>query len=507
MSSHKRNREREKSALSADTSKQEASLETVTDGIYAPSSTYRPLAFRIYRIPIDKIIPNPIQPRRVMPSTVRAHWDGRYESLPEVFEQWVKVVEAESKTDFNIAWYLEEFEDDDIENIEEEIAERPLEANFIKLIALAADIRRNGLTLPITVVNKEEEYWLETGERRWLAFCLLSIFYPDGNWKGIPARIVDSMDLWRQASENNMRSDLNAIARARQLALLLMEMYGWDNFRSLESIVAAEGSEREFYAQVSDGERWRIPRGKGEQLLRIIGLSDPGQLRQYRALLRVPDEVWVRADDENWTENRLRPYTVTAVALEGKSISEDVPPDGLTRVELKDWWLQKLFDDTNQRHKYERILETTQARSYKLRDSYMLTLSEDGKHAEIVARSTLSPAPSPIPSPAPEVIDGEEEDGGDFTGFVEEEADQEALPGLGEIIARQIPQRLMSDLAREFQRTARSTLSQHRKTLALLGDAELDEEEIRESRRIIHEEARRMRDYYDKITREFDDER
>jgi hypothetical protein len=33
------------------------------------------------------------------------------------------------------------------------------------------------------------------------------------------------------------------------------------------------------------------------------------QVSQYRALLGLPDEIWVMADDLDWTENRLRPLT------------------------------------------------------------------------------------------------------------------------------------------------------------------------------------------------------
>ena len=46
--------------------------------------------------------------------------------------------------------------------------------------------------------------------------------------------------------------------------------------------------------------------GQGERLLNAMGLSDAGQLRQYRALLRLPSDLWRRGDDENLTEGELR---------------------------------------------------------------------------------------------------------------------------------------------------------------------------------------------------------
>ena len=151
----------------------------------------------------------------------------------------------------------------------------------------------------------------ETGERRWLAYHILYWKFGDGdkrpdgsivNWSRIPSRIVKEVDVWRQASENNARDNLNAISRARQLSLLLMDLHGWHNFARLDD----SESEQTFYAQVADGAAWRIPRGQGERLLNAMGLSDAGQLRQYRALLRLPGDLWRRGDDEDLTEGELR---------------------------------------------------------------------------------------------------------------------------------------------------------------------------------------------------------
>ena len=79
-------------------------------------------------------------------------------------------------------------------------------------------------------------------------------------------------------------------------------------------------NEQDFYSQVADGNKWRIPRGHGEQLLNAMGLSDASQLRQYRALLRLQPEDWRKGDDENLTEGELRKiinqsYTVTGVTV------------------------------------------------------------------------------------------------------------------------------------------------------------------------------------------------
>jgi hypothetical protein len=97
---------------------------------------------------------------------------------------------------------------------------------------------------------------------------------------------------------------LNAIAKARQLALLIMEMY------EQEGVVFSEINEfeheQEYYGQVADGDKWRIQRGQGQKILTMLGLRDVSQLRQHRALLRMEQNIWDFADDNDISEYELR---------------------------------------------------------------------------------------------------------------------------------------------------------------------------------------------------------
>ena len=197
---------------------------------------------------------------------------------------------------------------------------------------LAATIYRDGLTNPITVAQQGNQtavqYQLETGERRWLAYHLLHANFPqDGQWTKIPARIVESPNLWRQAAENNARDNLNAIGKARQFALLLMDLLSRESgdavtFKPFDAF----RHEREFYAQVADGNRYRIPRGKGQLLVSVIGLGNPDQLRDYRKLLSLPDEAWKIADDYHLTEYRLR--ELMSIAVDKRHLVELVQEAG-----------------------------------------------------------------------------------------------------------------------------------------------------------------------------------
>lgn len=118
----------------------------------------------------------------------------------------------------------------------------------------------------------------------------------------MPVVKVDQPDVWRQAVENNARDNLNAISKARQLALLMMHIHGQENFRGFDEF----DHEMQFYAQVADGSKYRIPRGKGEKLASALNLSSPKQIRDYRRIFKLSPQMWDRADEENWTEGRIR---------------------------------------------------------------------------------------------------------------------------------------------------------------------------------------------------------
>jgi len=254
--------------------------------------------------PVDifAIVPDRSQPRRVLPSVIRAQWNGNPETLSDIFDYWIQLIGGERGSNFDLGSFMNA--GTDIRDDEYECG--PFETVLLGLIQLASSIHRQGLTNPITVVPDGELYQLETGERRWFAYHLLNFWYGGNDWLRIPAREVPQHDIWRQATENTARNDLNAIGKARQLAILIMELIGRDNFKPYHEAVSADGSDREFYAQVSDGNKWRIPRGKGEDLLQATGLSSTQMIREYRALLRLPDEVWQIADDFNWSHGVVK---------------------------------------------------------------------------------------------------------------------------------------------------------------------------------------------------------
>jgi len=279
------------------------SLAETTDEIFGVNPFPDTPTIKVKFLDIDRIYPDPEQPRRPIPSQLFESWNPETDIVQDLFDEWVK----HFHTDFNLEAYLLDgrtsrsiLPDDD-----DDYEPTAIQEGFLRLLDLASSILREDLTNPITVSRMGSDYLIETGERRWLAFHLLrKQFGTDGDtdWSKIPARIMPERNIWRQATENNARQNLNAVSRARQLALLVMDIYGRDNFKPMSDF----DYEQDFYAQVSDGNQYPFPTNRKELLLKAMGLNSPTQLRQYRKVLRADGGVWQTADDENWTENAIR---------------------------------------------------------------------------------------------------------------------------------------------------------------------------------------------------------
>ncbi|MBZ0297842.1 MAG: ParB N-terminal domain-containing protein [Anaerolineae bacterium] len=288
---------------------------------------------------IFSIYPDFSQPRRVLPSEVRPYWNGDPQQIGDLFMAWLHIINDDRPEPFDLEMVLQQIHlPPGIEGNEDEIDRDlvylrklpPVERALMELVQLAVSIRDVGLTNPITVVRQQDVYRLETGERRWLAYHLLNLYFADENWTMIPAEAVQGFDVWRQATENSAREDLNAIGKARQFAILLMDLLSEQDyqFSAYSEVIEAGLPERAYYAQVADGNEFRIPAGEGERLLHAMGLKNPVQLRQYRALLRLPDALWQHADDHNLTEGEIRKLsdsTVTRVTVQ----RDEVQPNPL----------------------------------------------------------------------------------------------------------------------------------------------------------------------------------
>lgn len=264
-------------------------------------------------INIFEVVPDYLQPRRAVPSAVRQAWGFNVseDGMLSLFDHWIAassneaVIEYETMKQTIVLRVMGGDSDED----EEELPVGDIGSGLIALASLAGNIRHHGLTNPISVYKTKSGYQIETGERRWLAYHLLWLMDVETDWSKISARVMESFNVWRQAGENTVRSDLNAISKARQFSLLMMDLYSSPDeegkAKTFKPIEAFE-HEQDYYAQVADGNEYRVPRGKGEELVGAMGLKNTRQLRDYRRLLRISKDLWVAADDGNWTEFKLR---------------------------------------------------------------------------------------------------------------------------------------------------------------------------------------------------------
>jgi ParB family transcriptional regulator, chromosome partitioning protein len=116
----------------------------------------------------------------------------------------------------------------------------------------------------------------------------------------IPCIIIPSQrsSAFRQARENTARSGLSAIALARQAALLLLAVHGYD--------IPAAPVTLDFYRQALDLDL-RSKREFTADILAAMGGMSRQQFSRYKLLLRLSDEALELADQNQLDEGLLRP--------------------------------------------------------------------------------------------------------------------------------------------------------------------------------------------------------
>ena len=281
--------------------------------------TLPPASGRIVASPVAILAlrPDRSQPRRTLPSVLRGMWSGRSADMPQILSTWVDMAWAAlgtSELPRNIKQIIESGGDGDLPASAEALV-----TDLFALVGLAGSIHRNGLINPIHATRGG---MIESGERRWLAYHLLQMFGV-GDYSTIPTVQKGNIDPWLQAAENGSRSPLDAIGMARQLALLVMAMYEGDEgiaFDDYDALVLPGAVDRGYYAQVANGSMFSIKRGMLQKILQVTGLKSKSQVSQYRALLAIPDDLWLKADAQHWTEFEIREYVASLKAAEKEPI-------------------------------------------------------------------------------------------------------------------------------------------------------------------------------------------
>jgi len=298
---------------------------------------------RVERILLDLVRPDPIQPRRVLPDKVHHAFHENRLTPSQSLREMVQIAQVAARQRGRPFSNLLELLPDPEREDEGDIKLTPEEELLRDLVNLAMTIRDDGQVNPITVVDVTEGvtrlYRIETGERRYWATWILRDFIPGYDGDGMIDCIVvpaDRSSIFRQAKENTARKSLSAIAMARQAALLLLTVNGYD--------IPAYAVNNDFYRQALD---LRIPRGAGEAIYSAMGGIGRMRFGQFKALLCLSDEAMEIADRQNIDEGILR-HVLTLNQEDQVEMLQHVIQQNLTVKQVQQICEQGLIEDVEE---------------------------------------------------------------------------------------------------------------------------------------------------------------
>jgi hypothetical protein len=281
-------------------------LNSVTeDLISGVPQQFRDDTLRVERLLLDLVRPDPVQPRRVLPEFLHFEFHNGRMTPAQALKGLVHQAQiAARKHSRPFTSVLELLPDPDTDEDDPAAQLSPEEQLLRDLVNLAITIRDDGQVNPLTVVDVSEgmvpQFRIETGERRYWATWLLREFIP--NYTGdsmIPCIVIpeNHSSVFRQAKENTARSGLTAVAMARQAALLLLTVHGYQ--------IPTGAVSNDFYRQALDLDL-RGKREYTETILSAMGGITRSYFSYIKNLLRLSDEASELADRHNIEEFKLR---------------------------------------------------------------------------------------------------------------------------------------------------------------------------------------------------------
>ncbi len=282
-------------------------LASVTEEMLGDLSQALPdHSIRIERILLELVRPDPVQPRRVLPEAIHFAFHSNRLTPTQALRELVQLVQVAARQrgrPFNSVLELLPRSDDEKEE-EHIFVLSPEEQLLLDLVNLAVTIRDDGQVNPLTVVDVSQGvtrlFRIETGERRYWATWLLRDFIPQYTGDGlIPCIIIPERQssVFRQAKENTVRSGLTAVALARQAALLLLTVHGYE--------IPTYPVDNAFYRQALELDL----RGKREYtdaILSAMGGLRKAHFSEIKSLLKLSDEALELADRYGIEEKKLR---------------------------------------------------------------------------------------------------------------------------------------------------------------------------------------------------------
>ena len=282
-------------------------LASVTaDLLEGGPQTFQDNSLRVERILLEMVRPDPVQPRRVLPEQIHLAFHSQRLTPTQALKELVHGVQIAARQRGqpfqNVVELLPNADDEREEDVETKLS--PEEQLLRDLVNLAVTIRDDGQVNPLTVVDVSQGvtrlFRIETGERRYWATWLLRDFMPHYTGDGmIPCLIISAerASVFRQAKENTARSGLSAIAMARQAALLLLAVHGYD--------MPDTAVTNDFYRQALELDL-RSKREYTDAILSAMGGIGRMHFSRYKSLLKLSDEALEFADRYNLDEKKLR---------------------------------------------------------------------------------------------------------------------------------------------------------------------------------------------------------
>jgi hypothetical protein len=292
-------------------------------------------SIRVERLLLEMVRPDPVQPRRVLPEQLHFAFHNNRLTPTQALKELVQLVQVAARQrgrPFNNV--LELLPNPDDESDEEQAVQlSPEEQLLHDLVNLAITIRDDGQVNPLSVIDVSQgvsqQFRIETGERRYWATWLLRDFISGYTGDGmIPCIIIpaERSSVFRQAKENTARAGLSAIAMARQAALLLLTVHGYQ--------IPDAAVPNDFYRQALELDL----RGKREYtdaILSAMGGVNKSQFSRYKSLLQLADEALELADRHSIEEYKLR-YVAAIPAEYHSEIMHQIIDFNLTSKQVKE---------------------------------------------------------------------------------------------------------------------------------------------------------------------------
>lgn len=272
-------------------------IDKLTGSMSTTDIGFRPTDQRVYEINLDRIYPDPDQPRRLLPHDLRDAVYNNEMSPAEAIRELVLRAEQNNTVALLILGGKEKGPADEQDTISEDTG----------LLALAQSIREVGLRHPLNVYRIDDpeqadliKYRLGEGERRFWAHHLLVL---QGHEEFRSAKcIVESLPSdeeiihQRQEAENAARVDLPAIARARSME------------RIKERLTVELGTRVPGENTIKLPSQRELQNAVGQQVKTFTGRAIGDRMvRNYLTLLNLSPEAQDLAEAGQLSEKQLRP--------------------------------------------------------------------------------------------------------------------------------------------------------------------------------------------------------